>query len=210
MNKLTMVAVALVSMSGFALAGDAKDPKAGAPKADAPKAGAPAPKADAPKAGDMKMEMKPPQELADMAKTMTGTWKCSGKVLGMDMKTMQDMTATAKLKLDMDGYWMHLTYDSKMGKMPFHFEEFTTYDTMSKQWRRVMLENNGGQNIGTSTGPKDNKMDWELATTGMMGQGMFKDHEDWTDLKAGFKSWGEMSMDKGKTWTKVYEQTCKK
>jgi hypothetical protein len=198
MNKLMMVAVALVSMSGFALAGDAKDPKAGAPKADAPKT------------GDMKMEMKPPQELADMAKAMTGTWKCTGKVLGPDMKTMGDMTATAKLALDMNGYWMHLTYDSKMGKMPFHFEEYTTYDSMAKNWRRVMIENTGGQNIGTSTGPKDNKMDWELATVGMMGAGMFKDHEDWSDLKTGFKSWGEMSMDKGKTWTKVYEQTCKK
>ena len=203
MNKLTMVAVALVSMSGLALAGDAKDPKAGAPKADAPKGGAPATPA--------KMEMpKAPQELADMSKAMAGTWKCTGKSLGMDMKTMEDMTSTAKLSLEMAGYWMHLTYDAKMGKMPFHFEEFTTVDSASKQWRRVMVESGGGQNIGTSTGPKDNKMDWELATTGAMGAGMFKDHEDWSDLKAGFKSWGEMSMDKGKTWTKVYEQTCKK
>jgi hypothetical protein len=30
-----------------------------------------------------------------------------------------------------------------------------------------------------------------------------------TDPKAGMKMWGEMSMD-GKTWTKVYEMTCKK
>jgi hypothetical protein len=31
-----------------------------------------------------------------------------------------------------------------------------------------------------------------------------------SDPKAGAKFWGEFSMDKGKTWTKVYEMTCKK
>jgi hypothetical protein len=29
-------------------------------------------------------------------------------------------------------------------------------------------------------------------------------------MKAGVKMNGEMSMDKGKTWNKVYEMTCKK
>jgi hypothetical protein len=38
---------------------------------------------------------------------------------------------------------------------------------------------------------------------------MFRDHEDVSNPKE-FKSWGEMSMDKGKTWMKVYEQSCKK
>jgi len=42
-----------------------------------------------------------------------------------------------------------------------------------------------------------------------MGEGMFRDHEDVSNPKE-FKSWGEMSMDKGKTWMKVYEQSCKK
>lgn len=198
MTKFSTIAIAILSVAGmasFAAAGDPKaDSKAGAAKAPE------APKMEAPKA---------PAELADMAK-MAGTWKCTGQALGMDMKTMGPLTGTAKLKLEFDGFWMHNTYDAKMGKMPFHFEQYTTFDSNAKQWRRVMLESGGGQNIGTSTGPKDNKMDWELSTMGMMGAGMFKDHEDWSDLKAGFKAWGEMSMDKGKTWTKVYEQTCKK
>lgn len=193
MMKFSTIAIALVSMTSFALAGDA--PKTAAPvKAEAPK-----------------MEMpKAPQELADMAKAMTGTWKCTGKALGEDMKTMADMTATAKPKLEGNGWWMHLVYDAKMGKMPFHFDEYTTFDAKAKQWRRVMVESMGGINMGTSSGPANNKMDWDLTTKSMMGEGMFRDHEDWSDPKAGFKSWGEMSMDKGKTWTKVYEQTCKK
>ena len=189
------IAIALVTvagLSGLAVAGD--------PKAATGAAATPA-KMEAPK---------PPQELADMAKNMTGTWKCTGQALGEDMKTMGPLNGTAKLKLEFSGYWMHNTYDAKMGKMPFHFEEYTTFDTQAKTWRRVMVESMGGTDVGTSAGPKDNKMDWDLATQGMMGAGMFRDHEDWSDMKAGFKSWGEMSMDKGKTWTKVYEQTCKK
>ena len=203
MIKFTVAMVSMVAVSGLAFAGD-------------PKAGAPAPKADAkdakaPAADAKKMEMpKAPQELADMIKGMQGTWKCSGKVLGEDMKTMTDMTGTAKIAaLEMNGFWAHMTYDAKMGKMPFHFEEYTTYDAASKQWRRVMMENGGGMNMGTSAGAKDGKIDWELATKGPMGDGMFRDHEDVSNPKE-FKSWGEMSMDKGKTWMKVYEQSCKK
>jgi len=153
---------------------------------------------------------KAPKELADLAKSMTGTWKCTGKGLGEDMKTMHDMTGTARPKLVMDGFWLQMSYDAKMPKMPFHFESYTTVDAASHQWRRVMIENNGGQSIGTSSGPKDNKMDWDLQSTGPMGTAMFRDHEDWSDPKVGFKSWGEISMDKGKTWMKVYEQTCTK
>jgi hypothetical protein len=203
MTMIKNIALALVSVaavSGLALAGD-------------PKAGAPAPKADAPKAtptAPAKMEApKPPQELADMAKGMAGTWKCTGKALGEDMKTMGDLTGTAKIALEMNGWWVHLTYDAKMGKMPFHFEEYTTFEAASKKWHRVMMEVMGGVNEGWSTGATGGKIDWELTTHGMMGDGMFRDHEDISDAKAP-KMWGEMSMDKGKTWTKVYEQTCKK
>lgn len=211
MNKFTAIAFGLVAMSSFAAADVPKAPvaKADATKSDMAKSD-PA-KSDVTKGDSAKMEMpKPPQELADMAKAMAGTWKCTGRGLGEDMKTMQDMTGTAKPKLVMDGYWLHMSYDAKMPKMPFHFESYTTVDAASHQWRRVMVESHGGQSIGTSSGPKDNKMDWDLQSTGPMGVAMFKDHEDWSDPKVGFKSWGEVSMDKGKTWTKVYEQTCKK
>ena len=212
MTKFSIAMIALISMAGLAAAGDPKaDPKAGAPKADAkapPKAD---PKADAPK-GDMpKMDMKdmkPPQELADMAKTMAGTWKCKGSGMGHDMK-MGDMTATMTPKLEMGGYWIHDTFDAKMGKEPFHFESYTTYDSMTKKWHRVMAEIGGGYSTGDSAGMVAGKMDWELSSHGMMGDSPFKDHLDASDPKA-VKAWGEMSMDKGKTWMKVYEMTCKK
>ena len=73
-----------------------------------------------------------------------------------------------------------------------------------------MVESGGFWLSGESAGMTANKIDWEMTSHGPMGEGMFRDHEDMTDAKAGVKMWGEFSMDKGKTWTKVYEMACKK
>jgi hypothetical protein len=201
MFKLSFAALTLVGLTGLALA---DDPKA-APKAD-PKA---APKADAkadPKAAPMP-EMKPAAEIATMAKGIAGTWKCTGQGMAGPDK-MVAMTATMTSKVEMGGWWIHETFNAKMEKMPFQFEAYTTYDPASKKWKRLMIEMGGGWSSGETAmmGPK---MDWEMATHGPMGDHMFRDHTDATDAKA-VKSWGEMSMDKGKTWMKVYEMTCKK
>src|SRR5438045_616661 len=102
MNTFSRVAVAMVGMTGLVAA----QPKAGDMKA-----------ADA-KAGDKAAgpETRPPAELAEMAKKTTGTWHCTGQGLDMHAMKMADMTATMKLKLDVGGWWMHGTFESRMGK----------------------------------------------------------------------------------------------
>jgi len=211
MNTFSRVAIALVGMTGLVSAQPKADPKAADPKM-APKAADP--KMADPKMADPKMaggmpEMKPPAELADMAKMASGTWKCKGQGMDHTMK-MVDMTGTMKLTLSADKWWMNGSFDSKMGKEPFHFESFTTFDASSKKWKRVMVESGGGWSNGESAGMKDNKIDWDLTSHSAMGEAMFRDHEDMSDAKAGVKQWGEFSIDKGKTWTKVYEMACKK
>jgi hypothetical protein len=211
MKTFSRVAIAMVGMTGLVAA----QPKAADPKM-APKADAKTPDAKAPAAGAP--EMKPPQELADLAKAAAGNWKCKGQ--GMDHTSkMIEMTGTSTVKLDVDNWWLHSSFSSKMGKEPFHFESFTTFDAASKKWKRVMVESGGGWSSGESDGMKDNKMDWNLtshvpgAMAAMMGgmtEMMFRDHEDMSDAKAGLKQWGEFSPDKGKTWVKVYDITCKK
>lgn len=197
MNKFSMVMVSLVGVAGVAAAGPGAGSAAAPAKADA--------KAEA---GAM---MKAPTELADMAKGMTGTYKCKGQALGHDMKTMVDMTGTMKAgKLENENWWIHDVFDATMGKDKFHFDSYVTYDASSKKWHRVMVETGGGYGVGDSAGMTGGKLDWELAYHGMMGESMFRDHLDASDPKAGVKAWGENSMDKGKTWTKIYEQTCKK
>jgi hypothetical protein len=194
MNTFSRVAIALVGMTGLAAA---------------------QPKTEAPKAGDAKaggQDMGPPAELAALAKATTGTWHCKGQ--GMDRtQKMVDATGTMTIKLDVNNWWLHSTFDSKMGKEPFHFDSFTTYNPGTRKWTRVMVESGGNWATGESAGEKDHKVDWELTThspSPMMGDAVFRDHEDLSDPKAGAKMSGEFSPDKGKTWVKVYDIACKK
>jgi hypothetical protein len=94
--------------------------------------------------------------------------------------------------------------------MKFKMISYTAYDPMAKKWRRLAMTNGGGQMIGTSEGMKDGKMTWNMDLMGPMGAGLFRDHVDNSDPKAGMKVWGEASMDKGKTWLKAYEMTCRR
>jgi hypothetical protein len=191
MNTFSRVTIAMVGMTGLAVA----QPKSDAPKGDA--------KASGP-------DMGPPAELATLAKATAGTWHCKGQ--GMDhSQKMVDTTGTMTIKLDVNNWWLHGTFDSRMGKEPFHFESFTTFNPGTKKWTRVMVESGGNWASGESAGEKDHKVDWELTThSPMMGDGMFRDQEDMSDPKAGAKLSGEFSPDSGKTWVKVYDLACKK
>jgi hypothetical protein len=200
MRMFLRVAIAMVGMTGLAMA----QPKTEAKAADPNQKMAP-PAADAKPA-----MMKPPAEMADMTKATAGTWRCKGQGADAAMK-MVDMTATMKMKATLSGWWLQGSFESKMGKDLFTFEQFTSFDPSTKKWKRMMMDNSGGWASGDSAGLKDGKVDWEMMMhSPMMGDAMFRDHEDFTDAKAGAKFWGEVSMDKGKTWNKVYEMTCKK
>jgi hypothetical protein len=180
MNKLSMMMVVLAGLAGVAMA-------------------------DSPEWG------KAPADIATLAKQTAGTWKCKGQGVGPDMK-MADMAGTMKMgKLESENWWIHDSFDSKTGKTgSYHFDSYVTMDPTSKKWHRVMIESGGGYSTGDSAGMTGGKIDWEMTANGPMGQAMFRDHIDASDAKAGVKTWGEASMDKGKSWTKVYEMTCKK
>jgi hypothetical protein len=155
---------------------------------------------------------KPPGEIAEMLKSMTGTWKCEGTATGMDGKEVK-FTGTMKSRSDLDGWWSHDSFEGTMGSGKtagkFKFESFTTYNEATKKWHNVMVDNLGGMRTGESDGMKDMKMDTTSDTLSPMGKGQFRDHVDASDLKKGLHTWGEDSTD-GKTWTKVYDMTCKK
>ena len=61
----------------------------------------------------------------------------------------------------------------------------------------------------TTYGFKDGKAQWDAASRTMMGNGLGRHFEDMTNPKE-FKMWGEYSVDKGKTWMKAYEASCKR
>jgi hypothetical protein len=182
MTKLSIVMVALAGLGGVALA--QKDAKP--------------------------TEWKAPAEVAAMGKQMAGTWRCKGEGIGPDMKTMVPMAGTMKSKVEMENWWIHDTFDSTSAKSKYHFDSYVTFDPTTKKWHRVMIETGGGYSTGDSAGMQDGKIDWELTSNSSMGQAMFRDHIDASSPKSGVKTWGEASMDKGKSWTKVYEMLCKK
>jgi hypothetical protein len=151
---------------------------------------------------------KPAPEIASMAKSMAGTWRCTGTAMGSDGQT-GPMTATMRSKADLDGFWIRDVFEGKMGKVKYKFEAFSTYDTATKRWRKLMISNEGGSSTGWSDGMQGTKMDWTMDSVGPMGSMPFRDHIEMVDPK-NVKAWGEISMDKGRTWVKVYEMACKK
>jgi len=190
MFKLT--SITLLALTGLATADTAK-----APAKDA--------KTEA-KAPEMP---KPPAEIDAMAKTMVGTWKCTGTTSaphGSSAKVAGKVTA----KVDLDKWWLNDVFEGKGDRGAFKTVSFSTFDAASKKWRRVSVDNMGQQYVGTSDGIKDGKVVWNLDFLGAMGAGQFKDTIDPSDPKTGVKFSGLMSVDKGKSWKPVYEMLCKK
>ena len=209
MKTFTQISISLaltLGLGSVALAGDAA-------KAPATPAKKEAPAADAKKAPEApkKMEpMKAPQELADMAKMMTGTWKCDGKMMTDPTKPadMMAMKMTMKMKTDLGGWWIVGNMDSPA----FKGTMYVSYDPTAKKWFSIMMDSMGGSSTETSMGMKDNKIVWEgegRSPMPSMPSMKLRDTHDMSDMKTGVKMTGEMSMD-GKTWLKGWEATCKK
>ncbi|MBL0218565.1 MAG: hypothetical protein IPQ07_32395 [Myxococcales bacterium] len=60
-------------------------------------------------------EPKIPQEVTDLLKIVTGTWKCTGTAtLGAD--PAQPLTATLRTRSDLDGFWIHDTFEAKVAR----------------------------------------------------------------------------------------------
>jgi len=198
MKTFSQITISMLAMSAVAVA---------QPKADKP-AGAVPPGKEAKVAPAMPTV---PPELVEMAKVATGTWKCKGDAFESD-GSKTPVTATNKAKADLDKWWIVENLEVKGMKMGvLKIATYTTFDAASKKWRRVGLTNSGGQMVGTADAtPVGQPMVFNLDTLGPMGGGQFRDHVDPSDLKAGLKVWGEMSMNKGTSWVKVYEMTCKK
>jgi hypothetical protein len=201
MKSFSQITIALLAMSSVAVAQPKQGDKPVAPTKEA-------------KAVEQKPAMPTvPPELVEMAKSATGTWKCKGESMEPD-GSKSIITAVNKSKADLDKWWIVENLEVKGMKAmgPLKITTYTTFDAASKKWRRVSMTNSGGQMVGTADAtPMGQPMVFNLDTLGPMGAGQFRDHTDPSDMKtAGLKVWGEMTLDKGKTWIKVYEMACKK
>jgi hypothetical protein len=206
MNKLALVLISLVSFVSIAAA--QTPPAKGAPATPADKA----PPAAKPAAAEKMVPPKPPEappEIAAMAKSMAGTWKCTGQAeMGGQMNDVK-ATITFKVEPTLSKFWMQANFVGTAGKMPpFKFTTFTTYDSATQKFWRTNINARGGHAVSTGT-MTDKKVSWEGDAKWMAGDVKIRDTEEMVSPKE-FKVFGEYSKDGGKTWTKDHEATCKK
>jgi hypothetical protein len=213
MTKL--LALALVAVPSLAFAGD--DPPKAPPKAPP----------------------KPAAELKELAGSIQGTWKCTGKAT-MD-GTQIDMKATISNRTDVDGFWIQTNLTATMGKQSYKFTGFTGYNSGEQKFYRYMVDNMGGSAWDTATGIDHGMADkwgmiWDgeqrldmgppapkekdparaqaidqARKAGILGTSMtMKTKHTDSFSKDGLAIKGEMSHDGGKTWVTTYEALCKK
>jgi hypothetical protein len=231
MKKLALVSVSIVSLAPVSLVGiagaqtppakgapavPAAEKKAPPPAADAKKPAPPADKAAPPaeKAAAEKMAPpKPPEapaELADMAKNMAGSWKCTGQAeLGGQMMDVK-ATITHKVDPNLNKFWINTSFTGTAGKLPpFKFFGYTTYDATAKKLWRVNVNGRGGHGWAWGT-MADKKVTWEGEARWPGGVDVkVRESEEMVSPKE-VKVLGEYSKDGGKTWSKDHEASCKK
>ena len=205
MKTLTALSLTFL-LAGVAFAGD---PKAGAPAPAADKKAAPPADKKAPDAPPPMAPPKAPQELADMAKQMAGSWKCTGQAMA-GPTGMADTKGSITHKLDLDKWWIQSNLSATIGKESFKFTSFTSYDATAKKWHRLGVNNLGGEQSEESAGMTDGKIVWEGSGRMMGMTPKIRDTEEMAKDGKSVHVTGEMSTDGGKTWTKGHDVTCKK
>ncbi len=191
MRKLTTIlSVASLFMAGSAFAQEKKP-------AEAKPAVAPAKPAE-----PAKPEMPKPAPELQQYKQMIGSWKCEGKgtMMGKEMK----VSGTYKAAWDLDNYWVVAHFEGKAQGMPGSHKgmDFYTYDSASKMYIVMGVDNMGGWSMAKSKGWEGDKQEWAGK-----GQMMGKESDiTWTVTKKGDK---EITISGGMGDEK-FEETCKK
>ncbi len=196
--KTLITITAALAFAGTATADDKKP--------EAPKKAPEPKKEEAKKEAPPKMEApKPAPELEAMAKTMVGTWKCSGKAMDMTGAAMEFKGVTIKQTLDLEKFWIKGEMTGQIGPMKVRNLDYITYDAAQKKWFRMSVDNHGGHETNWSTDGKT----WDGESV-MMGASMKS--KATMEVATPGKEWKigvQLSMD-GKKWAPGFEMTCKK
>src|SRR5262245_21645061 len=140
--KIAITMTTVVCLAGAASAGDDKAKPAGGAKEKMPdtkmgakekmpegKMGAKEKMPEGKMGGEMMPMPTAPAEVADAAKMMMGTWKCTGSMFNPKDGSAMKMTSTMNFKLDLDKFWIHGSF-METGKKTgaYKFEMYTTYE----------------------------------------------------------------------------------
>ena len=155
----------------------------------------------------------PPAEVTQMLRSMAGTWRCTGTAAGPDGTSVK-LAGTRKVSAELGGVWARDVFEGMLGDgkaaTRYALEAFTTFDPAAKKWRELVIDSTGASRTGTSDGMKDLKMEIDGEADDARGPVSVREHLDMTDLRKGAHAWAEASRDRGKTWTPLYDLTCKR
>jgi hypothetical protein len=152
-------------------------------------------------------------EVVELGKTMSGTWTCDGNLFAPDKKAIP-ISGHMTMAVELNRVWLHESLDAGVGQgssaMNYKFEAFITFDKATKKWRRVEVDSLGGHTISSADPAKDGKLEWLNESTGADGKvQQQRTHFDGSDPKQ-VHVVGEITLDKGKTWIKTADLSCKK
>jgi hypothetical protein len=151
----------------------------------------------------------PAHEIADLAKLVTGAWKCSGSIGDRKLPVVGTMTS----KLELGGSWIHesmaLTAGDPKTGMTVTLEGFNTYSAASKTWRRLAVDSIGNHYVGTAPATADHKFEWTMEVTQPAGPSVLQRvHTDMSNPGKGVAIAVDESTDHGKTWIPGLSATC--
>ena len=155
----------------------------------------------------------PPVEVTQMLKSLAGTWRCTGTAVGPAGADLP-LAGTWKTTAELGGAWAKDAFDGTLGKgkptTRFRLEAFTTYDPATRRWRELALDAAGGSHALHSDGMRDLKMVLDGNGEDAHGEAMVRGHLDMSNLATGAHRWVEVSRDRGRTWTTIYDLVCKR
>lgn len=155
----------------------------------------------------------PPVEVTQMLKSMAGTWRCTGTAPGPDGADLP-LAGTWKTTAELDGAWARDAFDGMLGKgktaTRLRLEVFTTYDPATRKWRELAIDGAGASYLAHSDGMRDLKMELAGDAEDDHGAAQLRGQLDMSNLKTGAHRRVEVSRDRGRTWTPIYDLVCKR
>ena len=141
--------------------------------------------------------------LAESARALEGSWRCSGAVYGPD-GAPSPSEVRLDVRLELDSAWLRTDFAVLSGEHPYKFSSYRTFHASSGQWVNVILDNLRGHARSSST----DAVTWTGESSGPMGSMKIRDTE--TIASDGVVSLlGQYSFD-GTGWRNGYDLSCQR
>jgi len=165
----------------------------------------------APALGRLPQAPQPAHEVTDLAKTLAGTYACTGSFANQG-GGLRKSSARMKVSTDLDGAWISFDINERVSDAaPFpvklHMER--TYCNDARAWTNVTRDNSGAIVMTTAEHGGDDTSTWTGTTHKDGVTVQIRAQEERDDRAGAIRLMGEISTD-GKAFAKQYDLSCTK